>query len=78
MIHAKYHTSPIISMQVVLIYHSCMGARSLWSVHRVTEQRRSGNLASSLVIYLKDNIDINKGVHMGRQIFRTTQYDWDR
>ena len=42
------------------------------------ETRRTGKAASSLVIYLKEGININKGVRMGRRIFRTTQYDWER
>ena len=46
------------------------------------KQRRVGNLkvASSLVIYLKDSIDTNQGVRMGRRILLTTQlqYDWER
>ena len=41
----------------------------------LTEQRRAGKLASSLAIYLEDNIDINKGVRMGRRVHRTTQYN---
>ena len=46
-----------------------------WLLH---ETRRMGKMASSLVIYLKEGININKGVRMGRRIHRTTQYNWDR
>ena len=42
------------------------------------EDRRLGKLASSLVIYLNNKVNINWGVHMGRKIFRTTEYNWDR
>ena len=44
----------------------------------LNESRRMGKAASSLVIYLKKGININKGVRMGRRIHRTTQYDWER
>ena len=46
-----------------------------WLLH---ETRRMGKAASSLVIYLKEGININKGVRIGRRIHGTTQYDWDR
>lgn len=42
----------------------------------VKGDRRAGKLAPSLVIYLKDKANINRGVHMGRKIFRTTMYHW--
>ena len=42
------------------------------------EPRRAGKAASSLVIYMKEGININKGFRMGRRIFRTSQYDWER
>ena len=42
------------------------------------EGRRVGKQASSLVIYLEHGIDITRGVRMGRRIFRTTRYDWER
>ena len=42
------------------------------------EPRRVGKVASSLVIYLRDAIDINFGLRMGRKILRATQYDWQR
>ena len=42
------------------------------------EPRRTGKVASSLVIYMGETININKGVRMGRGVFRTTQYDWER
>ena len=44
----------------------------------VREYRRTGKSASSLVIYMKNKVDLNKGLRMGRRIFRTTEYDWDR
>ena len=44
----------------------------------VRQDRRTGRSASSLVIYMKNMIDLNKGLRMGRRIFRTTEYDWDR
>ena len=37
-----------------------------------------GELASSLVAYLKDKLNIKRGIRMKRKIFRTTQYDWGR
>lgn len=39
------------------------------------EDRGTGKLASSLVIYLNKNIDPNQGLRMGRRVFRTTGYD---
>ena len=42
------------------------------------ECRRAGKAASSLVIYVEDEIDISQGVRMGRRIFRTTHYEWGR
>jgi len=36
-----------------------------------------GELASSLVIYMKDQMEVTK-LWMGRRLFRTTCYDWDR
>ena len=46
------------------------------------EPRRAGKAASSLVIYLRDGInncvDNNLGLRMGRKIFRTTPYNWQR
>ena len=42
------------------------------------EHRRVGKLASSLVVYLDRSVIVNKGLRMGRRIFRTTNYDWDR
>ena len=44
----------------------------------LSAERRTGKLASSLVIYLKDKIDINRGIRMVRRVFRTTLYDWER
>lgn len=41
------------------------------------EGRRAGKLAS-LVIYLKNEVDINHGARMGRRIFRITRHDWER
>ena len=43
----------------------------------VKEDRRAGKLAHSLVIYLKDKVNINQGVRMRRKIFRTTTYHWE-
>jgi len=31
----------------------------------------------SLVIYMKDLVEVTK-LRMGRRLFRTTRYDWDR
>ena len=42
------------------------------------ECRRGEKLASSLVIHSKDEIDINQGLRMGRKVFRTTRYEWER
>ena len=42
------------------------------------DHRRVGKLASSLVVYLDESVIVNKGLRMGRRIFRTTNYDWDR
>ena len=44
----------------------------------VKEDRRTGKSASSLVIYMKNKIDLKEGLRMGRRLFRTTEYDWDR
>ena len=44
----------------------------------VGETRRTAKFASFLVIYMKNQIDLNKGLRIGRRIFRTTEYDWDR
>jgi len=38
---------------------------------------RRGQVASSLVIYMKDLME-EKKLRMGRRLFRTTCYDWDR
>ncbi|RPB27267.1 hypothetical protein L211DRAFT_897332 [Terfezia boudieri ATCC MYA-4762] len=40
------------------------------------EDRRIGKLASSLVIYMTETIDLTHGLRMGRRLFRTTAYDW--
>ncbi|KAF8430832.1 hypothetical protein BGX38DRAFT_1263559 [Terfezia claveryi] len=42
------------------------------------EHRRAGKMASSLVIYMKDRINLDQGLRMGRRLFRTTVYDWNR
>ena len=42
----------------------------------VQEHRWVGKLASSLVIYMKEGIDLNSGLQIGRRISRTTAYDW--
>jgi len=42
------------------------------------EQRGIGKKASSLVIYLKEKIDSNQGLRIGRKLFRTTEYEWNR
>jgi len=39
---------------------------------------RIGKLASSLVIYLGEKVNINQGIRIGRKILRTTEYDWGR
>jgi len=36
-----------------------------------------GQVASSLVIYMKNLMEVTK-LRMGRRLFRTTGYDWDR
>ena len=54
------------------------GAQILGIRWLVQEHKRGGKLASSLVIYLKDSVVVNRGLRMGRKIFRTTEYDWDR
>ena len=38
---------------------------------------RRGQVASSLVIYMRDLVEVTK-LRMGRRLFRTTCYDWDR
>ena len=42
------------------------------------EPSRAGKEASSLVVYLKEAINTNKRICMGRKVFRTTAYDWER
>jgi len=42
------------------------------------EHRRVGKLAPSPVTYMKERIGLNQGLCMGRKLFRTTEYDWDR
>jgi len=42
------------------------------------EDRRTGKLASSLVIYLSSDTDPNQGLRIGRRVFQTTEYDWSR
>ena len=42
------------------------------------EGRRAGKAASSLVVYLKEGINTSKGLRMGRKVFRTTVYNWER
>ena len=41
------------------------------------KEDRRGKAASSLVIYLKDKIEVGV-LRMGRRLFRTTHYDWNR
>jgi len=36
------------------------------------EHRRAGKMTPSLVLYLKDTIDLNHGVRIRRRIFRIT------
>jgi len=55
-----------------------IGARTLGIRWLIQEHRRAGKLASWLVIYLKGGIDLNRGLGMGRRVFRTIGYDWDR
>jgi len=38
---------------------------------------RRGQVVSSLVIYMQDLVEVTK-LRMGRRLFRTTSYDWDR
>jgi len=42
------------------------------------EHRRIGKLAYSLVIHLKEKIDLNHRLRIGRRHFRITEYDWNR
>jgi len=44
----------------------------------VREDRRTGKLAASLVIYLNESTDPNQGLRIGRKAFRTTVYEWSR
>ena len=44
----------------------------------VQEHRGAEELASLLVIYVKESINLNSGVRMGRRLYCTTRYDWDR
>ncbi|KAF8454889.1 hypothetical protein BGX38DRAFT_228797 [Terfezia claveryi] len=44
----------------------------------IQEERRVEKLASSLVVYMAEGIDIARGLRMGRRIFHTTEYDWGR
>jgi len=44
----------------------------------VRQDKRTGKSASSLVIYLNTDINYNQRLRIGRRVFRTTQYDWDR
>ena len=37
-----------------------------------------GKAASSLVVYMKETIDVNKGIRMAKRTLRTTQYGWER
>jgi len=41
------------------------------------KEGRRGQMASSLVIYLKEPVECTK-LRMGRGLFRTTRYGWDR
>ncbi|KAF8435230.1 hypothetical protein BGX38DRAFT_1275130 [Terfezia claveryi] len=41
------------------------------------EGRRVGKAASSLVIYLAEEINLKNGLRMGKRLFRTTAYNWD-
>ncbi|RPB23568.1 hypothetical protein L211DRAFT_838422 [Terfezia boudieri ATCC MYA-4762] len=54
------------------------GARILGIRWLLQEGRRVGKLASSLVIYLAEGIDTRRGLRMGRRVFRTSEYEWDR
>ncbi|RPB21247.1 hypothetical protein L211DRAFT_840851 [Terfezia boudieri ATCC MYA-4762] len=54
------------------------GARILGIRWLLQEGRRVGKLASSLVIYLAEGIDTTRGLHMGRRVFRTSEYEWNR
>ena len=42
------------------------------------EHRRAAKLASSVVIYVYQSIMVERGLWMGRSIFRTKLYDWGR
>ncbi|RPB28785.1 hypothetical protein L211DRAFT_237314 [Terfezia boudieri ATCC MYA-4762] len=54
------------------------GARIIGIRWLLQEGRRVGKLASSLVIYLAEGIDTTCGFRMGRRVFRTSEYEWDR
>jgi len=41
------------------------------------KEDRRGHEASSLVIYMRDLVEV-KRLRKGRRLFRTTRYDWDR
>ena len=42
------------------------------------EPWRTGKATSSLAVYSKEAINTNKGIRMGRKVFCTTWYDWER
>jgi len=50
--------------------------RREYSQQLLREDRR-GQEASSLVIYMRDPVEV-RSLRMGRRLFRTTAYDWDR
>ncbi|KAF8420016.1 hypothetical protein BGX38DRAFT_619968 [Terfezia claveryi] len=54
------------------------GARIVGIRWLLQEGRRVGKLASSLVIYLAAEIDTTHGLRMGKRVFRTTNYEWNR
>jgi len=41
------------------------------------KEDRRGQMASSLVIYMRDLVEVTK-LRMGWRLFRTTGYDWNR
>ena len=52
------------------------GVRILGIRWLLREDRR-GQVVSPLVIYMQDLMEVTK-LRMGRRLFRTTCYDWDR
>ena len=43
----------------------------------LTREQKPRKVAPSLVIYMKPAVEIGR-IRMGRKLFHTTRYDWDR